>query len=128
MRLVGLGTSRADVEADWLPAVYTKCSRLCTGRGAGRPGDSTESTLRAAERGTMSLAEMGSDMLIAGTPDDCIAGLQRAIAETGCDHVLIYPGGVPSIEMMELFSREVLPAFAEGGPLESAIRSNQFDH
>jgi hypothetical protein len=36
--------------------------------------------------------------------------LQRAITETGCEHVLIRPGGGPSIEMMELFSREVAPA------------------
>jgi alkanesulfonate monooxygenase SsuD/methylene tetrahydromethanopterin reductase-like flavin-dependent oxidoreductase (luciferase family) len=54
----------------------------------------------------------GTDTFIAGTPDDCSAGLRRAIDETGCDHVLVYTGGPPSLEAMEMFSREVMSAFA----------------
>jgi alkanesulfonate monooxygenase SsuD/methylene tetrahydromethanopterin reductase-like flavin-dependent oxidoreductase (luciferase family) len=127
MRLVGLGTSRAEVEAGWLPDVYQMLRGYARVEAPADRGDSTEAALRAANRGSMSLAEMGSDVLIAGTPDDCIAGLERAITETGCDHVLIYPGGVPSIEMMELFSREVLPSFVEARS-KRPIRSNQLDH
>ena len=55
---------------------------------------------------------MGNDMLIAGTPDDCIAGIRRAIAETGCETILVSTGGEPSAEMMTMFTREVTPAFA----------------
>ena len=50
----------------------------------------------------------------ASDPDDVIAGLRRAIDETDCDHVLISTGDEPSVEMLELFAREVMPAFRDG--------------
>lgn len=112
MRLVGLGATRADVEASWLPAIYQMLRGYARVQAPTERGDRTEASLKAANKGAISLADMGNDMLIAGTPDDCIAGIQRAIAETGCDQILVSTGGEPSVEMMQMFSREVMPAFA----------------
>ena len=58
-------------------------------------GDATEASLKAASKGTISLAEMGTDMLIAGTPDDCIAGLVGRSTRPGAITILMYTGGDP---------------------------------
>ncbi|MGE0383188.1 MAG: LLM class flavin-dependent oxidoreductase [Gammaproteobacteria bacterium] len=110
MRLVGLGGSREEVERDWLPTVYGMLRNYAKVQAPVERGDATEQSLKAANRGAIRLAEMGSDMLVAGTPDDVIAGLRRSIVETGCEHLVIYTGGPPAERTMELFSREVMPA------------------
>jgi probable F420-dependent oxidoreductase len=109
MRLVGLGATRDEVEREWLPAIYGMLRSYAKVAAPTERGDTTESSLKAARRGDISLAELGTDMLIAGTPDDVVAGLERAIAETACEHVLVYTGGMPSAEFVEVFGREVLP-------------------
>jgi probable F420-dependent oxidoreductase len=111
MRLVGLGATRDEVEQGWLPAIYQMLRGYAKVAAPTERGDHTESSLKAAHRGDITLAELGSDMLIAGTPDDVIAGLRRAIDETQCDHVLVSTGGMPSEEFIEMFGREVMPAF-----------------
>jgi probable F420-dependent oxidoreductase len=112
MRLVGVGHSRAEVESSWLPRVYEMLRGYARVQAPADRGDRTEAAMKAARKGTISLSELGTDMLIAGTPDDCIAGLQRAVEETVCEHILVSTGGPPSFEVMQLFSREVMPAFA----------------
>jgi probable F420-dependent oxidoreductase len=111
MRLVGLGATREQVESTFIPTVYQMLRGYARAQAPAERGDQAEQSLKAANQGTMSLAEMGNDMLIAGTPDDCIAGIRRSIDETGCEHLLLYSGGPPTQEMMDMFSREVMPAF-----------------
>lgn len=110
-RLVGLGESSEAVEKDWLPGIYQMLRGYAKVQAPVERGDKTESSLKAANRGAMSLADMGNDMLIAGSPDDVIAGVRRAIDETGCEQLVVCAGGEPSEKMLELFSREVMPAF-----------------
>jgi alkanesulfonate monooxygenase SsuD/methylene tetrahydromethanopterin reductase-like flavin-dependent oxidoreductase (luciferase family) len=112
MRMVGLGATRTEVEDTWLPTVYQMLRGYAKVEAPAERGDRTEAALKAARRGAISLADLGTDTFIAGSPDDCTAGLRRAIDETGCDHVLVYTGGPPSLEAMEMFSREVMSAFA----------------
>ncbi len=110
MRLVGIGASRDDVERDWLPPVL---AMLRSYRRAGAPGerndDASNKLRRAAGRAT--LAELGNDMFVAGTPDDVIAGIRRCVAMTGCEHFLPTFGGPDPWAALELFGREVIPAF-----------------
>jgi alkanesulfonate monooxygenase SsuD/methylene tetrahydromethanopterin reductase-like flavin-dependent oxidoreductase (luciferase family) len=113
MRLVGLGATRHEVERTFIPTVYQMLRGYARTQAPAERGDRAEQSLKAANRGTLSLTEMGNDMLIAGTPEDCIAGIRRAIDDTGCEHLLIYSGGPPTPEMMEMFSREVMPASSE---------------
>jgi alkanesulfonate monooxygenase SsuD/methylene tetrahydromethanopterin reductase-like flavin-dependent oxidoreductase (luciferase family) len=111
MRLVGIGPTRAEVESSWLPQVYERLRSYARVQAPTDRGDQAEASLKAARKGTISLADLGSDILIAGNPDDCIAGLQRAVEETQCDHVLVDTGEPPTLQMLELFSHEVMPAF-----------------
>jgi probable F420-dependent oxidoreductase len=110
MRLVGIGARREDVERDWLPDVL---ATLRSYRRAGAPGERDESASRAARRSgdQPSLTELGSDLFVAGTPDDVVAGIERCRAVTGCEHFLPTLGGPDPWAALELFGREVIPAF-----------------
>ena len=69
--------------------------------------------------------EIAADRLLWGTPDDVIGQVQRYERETGCDHVhAAFGAGLPGdterstfgsfadhAAMIELFGREVIPAF-----------------
>ncbi len=110
MRLVGIGPSREDVERDWLPPVL---AMLRSYRRAGAPGERDEHASRKLRRsgGTSTLAELGNDMFVAGTPDDVIAGIRRCADLTGCEHFMPTFGGPDPWAALELFGREVIPAF-----------------
>jgi alkanesulfonate monooxygenase SsuD/methylene tetrahydromethanopterin reductase-like flavin-dependent oxidoreductase (luciferase family) len=109
MRLVGIGESRAAVEETWLPPVL---DMLRNYRRAGVPGERNEDASRKlrGSGGRATLEELGNDMFVAGTPDDVIAGIRRAHEMTGCEH--FYPWfGAGDRQALELFGREVIPAF-----------------
>ena len=110
MRLVGIGPSREDVERDWLPPVL---AMLRSYRRAGAPGERDQHASRKLRRsgGTSTLAELGNDMFVAGTPDDVIAGIRRCADLTGCEHFMPTFGGPDPWAALELFGREVIPAF-----------------
>ncbi len=110
MRLVGLGATRTEVEDSWLPAIYQMLRSYARVEAPSDRGDRTESKLKAANRGEVSLAELGSDMLVAGEPDDVIAGFLRSVAETQCEHIVVCTGGMPTAQFLEIFGREVFPA------------------
>jgi alkanesulfonate monooxygenase SsuD/methylene tetrahydromethanopterin reductase-like flavin-dependent oxidoreductase (luciferase family) len=110
LRLVGIGESRRQVEDEWLPGVL---AMLRGYRRAGAPGERDErasSQLRTSG-GRSTLAELGDEMLIAGTPDDVVAAIRRCQEVTGCEHFLPTFGGPDPLAAMELFGREVIPAF-----------------
>jgi probable F420-dependent oxidoreductase len=108
MRLVGIGRSREQVEEEWLPSTL---AMLRGYRRAGAPGEHDDDASRKLKRGggKSALAELGNDMFVAGTPDDVIAGIRRCQETTGCEYFL------PTLSdrgALELFGREVIPAFA----------------
>lgn len=112
MRLVGIGPTRQQVEDEWLPFVL---SMLRGYRRAGAPGRRNEEASRQLREagGRSSLDSLGDDMLVAGTPDDVIAGLNRCRQVTGCEHLVVSLVGPNAREALDLFGREVIPAFAE---------------
>jgi len=74
--------------------------------------------------GTVSFGDFGPGRGVAGTPEECIHALEECRDVIGCEHVqLMNLGTGPSfghrgsyesqVEALELFGREVLPAFAE---------------
>ncbi len=60
------------------------------------------------------------DMIVAGPPDDCVEGVQRFEQATGCEYFHLFLGSEVDtdwgIEQLEMFYREVMPAFAEKAP------------
>ena len=55
---------------------------------AGAPRERNEDVRKAARRQRPSLEGLGSDLFVAGSPDDVIAGLRRAAGMTGCEYVM----------------------------------------
>lgn len=108
LRLVGIGTDRAEVERTWLPGVV---EMLRGYRRAGAPGKRTAAGSAAARATGGPTLDGFSDMLIAGSPEDCIAGIQRCIEATGCEYILATFRGPDADRHLELFGREVIPAF-----------------
>jgi probable F420-dependent oxidoreductase len=108
MRLVGIGTSREHVENEWLPATL---AMLRGYRRAGAPGerdDDASHKLRSGG-GRSTLAELGNDLFIAGTRDDVVDGIRRCQEATGCEYFM---PTLDNRDALELFGREVIPAFA----------------
>jgi probable F420-dependent oxidoreductase len=109
LRLVGIGASRDVVEREWLPGVVEMMRGY---RRAGAPGEKNEQAAAAA-RGHRRLTLDGfSDMLIAGTPDDCVEQLRACAELTGCEYVLATFRGPDADEQFELFGRHVIPALS----------------
>ena len=111
MRLVGIGRSREAVEADWLPAVIGMLRGYRRVNAPAETGDAQADRIRSAGRGTARLADLGDDMFVAGTPEDCVASVQRCRDETQCDHLVVSVGGSDPAGALRLFAREVIPAF-----------------
>jgi probable F420-dependent oxidoreductase len=110
-RQIGIGSSRQAVEDGWLPQVLAMMRGY---RRAGAPTERNEgmaAKLRAGG-GQATIPDLGNDVFIAGTPDDVIAGLERAASMTGCDVVLATPSGPDPDEAWKLFTTEVMPALA----------------
>lgn len=111
MRLVGIAPAREQVEEDWLPGVIGMLRGYRKVAAPAETGDAQSDKIRSAARGDASLADLGTDMFVAGTPDDCIQALRRCIDETACEHLLLNFGGSDPDGAMALFAREVIPAF-----------------
>ena len=72
-----------------------------------------EATARRATdaiRAELPFLSGGDDLIIAGTPDECIARVERSAA-MGITTLILSFGRVPSIEALELFAEKVMPAF-----------------
>ena len=113
-RKIGVGTSREQLEAEWLPAildVYRDYLKL------GVPfDDAFAGKLRSGER--IGIADLPPGQIIAGTPEDCIAGLKLCIDEVAPDAIIVDFGRGAhgeayrsAREQIELFGRDVLPVF-----------------
>lgn len=106
LRLVGIGVSRDVVERQWLPGVV---EMLRGYRRAGAPGEKSARAAAAGEDRKLTLDGFG-DMLIAGTPDDCVRQLRDCGEQTGCEYVLVTFRGPDAERQLDLFGREVIPA------------------
>jgi probable F420-dependent oxidoreductase len=109
LRLVGVAASRDAVESTWLPGVVEMMRGY---RRAGAPGEKSEraaTSLRERREPTLATFD---DMLIAGTPADCVEQLKACEQATGCEYVLATFRGPDADEQFDLFGREVIPAFA----------------
>ena len=109
LRLVGVGVSRETVERQWLPGVV---EMLRGYRRAGAPGDKSERAATAARDHRRLTLDGFGDMLIAGTPDDCVEQLRACVELTGCEYVLATFRGPDADEQFELFGRHVIPALS----------------
>jgi alkanesulfonate monooxygenase SsuD/methylene tetrahydromethanopterin reductase-like flavin-dependent oxidoreductase (luciferase family) len=104
----GAPPPRDAVERTWLPAVVEMMRGY---RRAGAPGEKSERAAASVrERQKLTLAAF-DDMLIGGTPDDCVEQLKACQQVTGCEYVLAAFRGSDADEQLELFGREVIPAF-----------------
>jgi alkanesulfonate monooxygenase SsuD/methylene tetrahydromethanopterin reductase-like flavin-dependent oxidoreductase (luciferase family) len=112
MRMVGIAQTREEVEQQWLPAVLQTLRSYARVDAPAERNDATAGKLRGAQSGAMGIGELGTDLFVAGSPDDCIAAVRRCIDDTGCDHLMASFAGPDSAAAMELFGREVIPAFA----------------
>jgi alkanesulfonate monooxygenase SsuD/methylene tetrahydromethanopterin reductase-like flavin-dependent oxidoreductase (luciferase family) len=114
MRLVGVAPTRQEVEERWFPPVL---SMLRQYRRLGAPAEANpELRQRLRTSGDhLTIDQMGTDMIVAGTPDDCIQGVRRFQEATGCEYFHLYLGPQVEttwgLEQLELFAREVMPAF-----------------
>jgi len=106
--------SRAEVERDWLPEVL-KFQLDYQRAGVERPGEDG-SYARLLSTGNVKLEDFVTEWGIAGTPEDCIAQIERWRAKTGCDYMNLMFTGAGGFEahrkVIQMFGREVIPALS----------------
>lgn len=113
-RLVGIGPTREAVEEDWLPSVVGRLRSYRRVNAPAETGDAQANKLRTVGREgqeKVRLADLGNDLFVAGTPDDCITSVKRCRDETACDHFVVSVGGSDPVGALRLFAEEVIPAF-----------------
>lgn len=113
-RKIGIGTDRERLEREWLPPildVYRNYLQL------GVPFDEAFSEKLRSGR-ALRITDLPPGQIIVGTPDECAAGIEICIRETGCDYIVADFGRGAHGEdyeqarrQMELFGREVIPRF-----------------
>jgi probable F420-dependent oxidoreductase len=114
-RKVGIAATRREVERDWLPGIvksyrgYIAAGLLISDKGF-------EARLKSGE--AIGLGDIPTDLLIAGSPEDCIASIEQCRDLSGCDGIIVdFDRGADCIdyqkirESIELFGRTVLPRF-----------------
>jgi probable F420-dependent oxidoreductase len=109
MRLIGVARRRADIEQAWLPAVVEMMRGY---RRAGAPGERNETAAKSLGERREATLDSFEGMLVGGTPDDCIEALRRCEQATGCESLLATFRGPDAAAHLELFGREVVPAFS----------------
>jgi len=114
-RKVGIAPTRGEVEQDWLPGVI-KSYRGYIAAGLLIPDKGFDGRLKSGE--DIGLADIPTDLLIAGSPEDCIASIEQCRDLSGCDGIIVdFDRGADCTDYekirasIELFGREVLPKF-----------------
>jgi alkanesulfonate monooxygenase SsuD/methylene tetrahydromethanopterin reductase-like flavin-dependent oxidoreductase (luciferase family) len=110
-RDVGIGRSREEVERIWLPSIQKAWIRYWE-MGMRFP-DERDVHARLARGEQVGLEEFAEDRFLAGSPDDCIAGVERIRSATDCTSILVRLGYEQTFNEkgMRLFAQEVIPAF-----------------
>ena len=114
-RKIGIDRDRLKIEEVWLPPileVYRQYLKL------GVPFDSAFAEDLTSGK-SLRLDDIPSDRIIAGTPEDCIAGIRTCITETNCDYLIVDFGRAAHgsefkniRDQISLFGREVMPHFS----------------
>jgi len=118
MRKTGIRSSRQEVERDWLPGVVDLLRHY---RSAGARWPRDDEFWTRLEGGEARLDDVGRDMMVAGTPDDCIREIDRYRRLTDCEYLLPSFGTAGRTDGddeqlardIALFGREVIPAFRD---------------
>ncbi len=116
MRKTGIRSTRGAVERDWLPGVI-ELLRFYRGVGARWPGD--EQFWASLDAGRTRLDEVARDMMVVGTPDECVREIDRYRELSGCEYFLPSFGTAGRTDDddeqlardLALFGREVIAAF-----------------
>ena len=115
MRNGWVAPTREEVERDWLEPSLRFHLNYWRAGARGRDDEGIYERLERGER--VPLPEFAHDRAVAGTPEECIAQIERCRELTGCDVLLMAFAGARSYEKMraliELFGREVIPAFRD---------------
>ncbi len=113
MRDVHIAPTRAQLDPDFLPnivRVWQSYQQL--GSRADRDELSSEVMFGGRE---VTLEEFAPNRAVVGSPDDCIAELERIRDLIDPDYLFITPTGVPDTDQqvreLRLFAREVMPHF-----------------
>lgn len=116
IRKVGIAPTRKQVEEEWFPDIL-KAYQTYTKVNVQFENKQFETALKSGR--PMRLSEFPDDLFIAGRPDECIAQIRQIREKTGCDYIVADFGRAahgPEYErlrgMVELFGREVIPAFS----------------
>ena len=114
MRQVAIAPTRAEIEQRWLPEARTSFLSYWQAGGRWPGGEDLAERLLASEE--VGLEDFIRDRDIAGSPEDCIAQIEGFHRITGCEYFLATFGDLGGMEQtraaLELFGREVMPAFA----------------
>jgi probable F420-dependent oxidoreductase len=117
-RKVGIATTRQQVEDEWLPPILKVFQNYIRNNA---PFDKvlTEKLTTGQHVGLKDFDPGQSVELIAGSPKDCIAAIKACVDTTGCDYMIVDFGRgahgqdyVNLRKQVELFGREVMPAFS----------------
>jgi probable F420-dependent oxidoreductase len=118
MRKTGIRATRRQVEEAWLPRVV----ELLQGyRAVGARWPADREFWAKIDGGTATFDNVVADMMVAGTPDDCIREIARYRELTGCEYYLASFGTAGRTDEddeqfardLDLFGREVIPAFRD---------------
>jgi len=113
VRQLGIGPTRKHVEETWLPDMAKQLFGVWKAGGKFRGSDEFGRKMTAGE--PISLEEFAGDRDVAGTPAEVIEQIRRYQELTGCEYFLSIFGDQPDQatlgEALELFGREVIPAF-----------------
>ncbi|WP_340317972.1 LLM class flavin-dependent oxidoreductase [Rhizorhabdus argentea] len=122
VRKVGVGKTRQQVEDEWFPDIL-KAFQTYVHHNVVFENKEFEEVLRSGK--SMRLNDFPDDLFVAGTPGECIDQIRDIQRKTGCEYIICDFGraahGAPYDrlrEMIELFGREVIPAFS---PAEAGV-------
>ena len=115
LRKIGIGTTREQVEQEWLPGIVDEL-RKYVADGVAFQDPAVQQKLVSGAK--LRLSDLPPDQFIAGSPEDCIAALRDCHARTGCEYVVADFGraahGEPYTKIngaFQLFGKEVMPEF-----------------
>lgn len=116
VRKVGVCQTREQVEEEWFPGIL-RAYQAYVRHNVTFEDKTFEAALASGK--PMRLGDFPPDQFIAGTPDECIAQIRDIQEKTRCEYIVADFGrGAhgPEYErlrdMVDLFGREVIPAFA----------------
>jgi probable F420-dependent oxidoreductase len=115
MRMACIAERRSQVEQRWLQQALGTYKHYWDAGARGRDDEGIATKLDAGD--TVTFEEFAPDRVIAGSPDDVIAQIERWHEATGCNYMHLGLSGAEEgptgmVAAMALFQRHVLPVFS----------------